>query len=325
MSMIERTLVRFKTKDLFNKRLGLKEIPETSICFIEDTKEIWTHGQFYAIPNEEVFVSNGEEPTGNEEIWIDLSEDSPTVPTIEEAPKDGKQYARKDGSWDEVISNGDYFIIEEVFINSDGYSVEAVFHKNNKLSSYEELKLYLDNNIYGTFDVYIKPYGGDVNLVKVISVRKNNNKSDLLGSEYIYEFIFCKYNKLVVMSLTFDESYALGNYITYYDLSGYLSKDNYEEYSPTSDYNPATKKYVDENIKSSNNLYYCGQSKVLDIRNINYPNNYGNDGDYDDILVEFLNTDNTSESNKKKLRYMKDLNGVDMYLIYGDSTDTGGV
>lgn len=79
MSMIEKTLVRFKTKDLFNKRLGLKEIPETSICFIEDTKEIWTHGQFYAIPNEEVFISNGEEPTGNEEIWIDLSEDSPTL------------------------------------------------------------------------------------------------------------------------------------------------------------------------------------------------------------------------------------------------------
>lgn len=79
MSMIERTLVRFKTKDLFNKRLGLKEIPETSICFIEDTKEIWTHGQFYAIPNEEVFISNGEEPTGNEEIWIDLSEDSPVL------------------------------------------------------------------------------------------------------------------------------------------------------------------------------------------------------------------------------------------------------
>lgn len=79
MSMIEKTLVRFKTKDLFNKRLGLKEIPETSICFIEDTKEIWTHGQFYAIPNEEVFISNGEEPTGNEEIWIDLSEDSPVT------------------------------------------------------------------------------------------------------------------------------------------------------------------------------------------------------------------------------------------------------
>ena len=79
MSMIEKTLVRFKTKDLFNKRLGLKEIPETSICFIEDTKEIWTHGQFYAIPNEEVFVSNGEEPTGNEEIWIDLSEESPVT------------------------------------------------------------------------------------------------------------------------------------------------------------------------------------------------------------------------------------------------------
>lgn len=109
------------------------------------------------------------------------------------------------------------------------------------------------------------------------------------------------------------------------DLSNYLAKDNTEEYTPTDDYNPTTKKYVDESIKSNSNLYYCGQSEVLDIRNISYPNNYGNGGDYDDILVEFLNTDNTSESNKKKLRYMKDLNGVDIYLISGDSTDTGGV
>lgn len=33
------------------------------------------------------------------------------------------------------------------------------------------------------------------------------------------------------------------------DLSNYLSKDNEEEYTPSSDYNPATKKYVDNAIK----------------------------------------------------------------------------
>ena len=31
------------------------------------------------------------------------------------------------------------------------------------------------------------------------------------------------------------------------DLSNYLAKDNTTEFTPTNDYNPATKKYVDDN------------------------------------------------------------------------------
>lgn len=45
--MIEDTLVHFKTKTAFNTELEAGNIQQTSIVFIDDSKEIWTHGEFY--------------------------------------------------------------------------------------------------------------------------------------------------------------------------------------------------------------------------------------------------------------------------------------
>ena len=54
------------------------------------------------------------------------------------------------------------------------------------------------------------------------------------------------------------------------DLNNYLSKDNEEYYSPTGNYNPATKKYVDDTVGDS--------GKVLDYIN-RFGYNSGNDND----------------------------------------------
>lgn len=48
---------------------------------------------------DEIYISEGVEPTKQEEVWIDLSDNSFDEIAIEEAPKDGKQYARKNGQW----------------------------------------------------------------------------------------------------------------------------------------------------------------------------------------------------------------------------------
>lgn len=45
--MIEDTLIHFKTKTAFNTELEAGNIQQTSIVFIDDSKEIWTHGEFY--------------------------------------------------------------------------------------------------------------------------------------------------------------------------------------------------------------------------------------------------------------------------------------
>ena len=44
---INKKLVHFKTFAKFNEELSAGNILETSICWIKDTKQIWTHGQFY--------------------------------------------------------------------------------------------------------------------------------------------------------------------------------------------------------------------------------------------------------------------------------------
>lgn len=44
------------------------------------------------------------------------------------------------------------------------------------------------------------------------------------------------------------------------DLSNYLSKDNTEAYTPSADYNPATKKYVDYAIQNAIGVVLGGAS-----------------------------------------------------------------
>ena len=44
---INKKLIHFKSKQKFNEELANGNILETSIVFIQDTKEIYTHGAFY--------------------------------------------------------------------------------------------------------------------------------------------------------------------------------------------------------------------------------------------------------------------------------------
>lgn len=45
---INKKLIHFRTKVAFTTELDAGNIPDTSIVFIKDTKEIWTHGQLYS-------------------------------------------------------------------------------------------------------------------------------------------------------------------------------------------------------------------------------------------------------------------------------------
>lgn len=44
---INKTLIHFKTRDSFDNEIANGNILDTSIVFIQDTQQIWTHGQFY--------------------------------------------------------------------------------------------------------------------------------------------------------------------------------------------------------------------------------------------------------------------------------------
>lgn len=49
--MIENTLLHFKTKTAFNTQLEADNIKNDSITFIQDTKQIWTHGTYFDCDN----------------------------------------------------------------------------------------------------------------------------------------------------------------------------------------------------------------------------------------------------------------------------------
>ena len=62
-------------------------------------------GSEYALKSDisdEVYVSEGTQPDGEQEIWVDLSDNTFNELVVTEAPKDGKQYARQNGTWVEV-------------------------------------------------------------------------------------------------------------------------------------------------------------------------------------------------------------------------------
>lgn len=40
-----------KLKSLFEEKLAANEVPQEAIVFIEDTKEIWNHGTYFATPS----------------------------------------------------------------------------------------------------------------------------------------------------------------------------------------------------------------------------------------------------------------------------------
>ena len=318
--MIEKTLVRFKTKDLFNKRLGLKEIPETSICFIEDTKEIWTHGQFYAIPNEEVFISNGEEPTGNEEIWIDLSEDS-LVTDIDLSNYATKKYVDDNiSNLSTVATTGSYNDLSDkpnVVIKNDSEesAMEVLVQLLNNIDQdihtctqdqYNTLKT-LFKDVTKNTGVLLKPSSGLVEYMAgaipsdVLFIYDYEGSGGIqmvfnVSREYILsgrssigllvesDLSLQDISVLTVINTANEDRFVITQQFKNGDNSNsskridlllngsgtkslmddgkykrMLSTDNTTEYTPTSDYNPSTKKYVDDKWFDINALLAEGE------------------------------------------------------------------
>lgn len=72
---INKKLIHFKQKTNFENEVANNNILETSICFIQDTKEIWTHGAYYAtqrsVEEIETIVANSNTVTDLMELLND--------------------------------------------------------------------------------------------------------------------------------------------------------------------------------------------------------------------------------------------------------------
>lgn len=255
---IEKKLVHFRTLAKFEEKLAANEILDTSIVFIKDQKLIWTHGTYYALPNDEVFVSDGQEPTGNEEIWVDLSEDSPAVDI------DLSNYVTKD----ELIAlENTKSVLKRIYIGVlnliVGSNNSVNITNSNALSSINPFEWFtVTCNLNGS-DTYLHAYS-DNNIIKCFRhyTNQDNNRS--------IAFIISDIN---VADSTCNIVFNDNNLVTNSNISNYvLTKTNTIEYNPTSDYHPATKKYVDDRWFDINSL-------ILELRKYSTPHD----------ITEFVN------------------------------------
>ena len=88
-------------KSSFEEKLNNGEVLNEAIAFIEDTKEIWTHGTYFSNLDDVLKVTEQsltEEQKAQVKANLGISDGD----YITEAPSDGKQYLRSNKEWKEI-------------------------------------------------------------------------------------------------------------------------------------------------------------------------------------------------------------------------------
>lgn len=240
--MLQNNFIYAQAKALFQTELDAGNILNTAIVFLADTGEIWTHGKYFAtsLSAEEIenLITSSEtieefikqvspaevaisttEPVNDEKIWIDPSDAEDTFVS-----------SALPAAVTELTSSSS----SEDIINAFGGAPEF----DRILSQVREL-----NNV-GFITINNDSTGGRIPAtVKADKAASQLNISYIDGNTLVSLVVT---NTDGTFNCVKSES-AIGETT---DLSNYLAKDNTTEYTPTSDYNPATKKYVDDAIST---------------------------------------------------------------------------
>lgn len=200
-----------------------------------------------------------------QEDWVKISGG------IEEAPKDGNPYMRKNGAWNA------YTQIEEVYtfvadINGNKISQDAYNGLKAAVKAGKVIAIKLVD-IDGRWIVSLSSLSGDtINLIVYFgdAFQTIVIKSDLSVTETNKNFILR--DNTAQYEVTGDYNPAHKKYVdtvTNNIKNNVLLKNNTTNYTPTQDYHPSTKQYVDNSVKSV-------QDNVL-LKNNTTPYNPAND------------------------------------------------
>lgn len=190
--------------------------------------------------------------------WIEVP--SFSVTSIPEAPTDGKQYARQNANWTEVLS-GDKTNVLILSLEND----LANGQKDSPVEA--EVSTALKDAITNGKACVIKSANSDI-LANLQQISDNvtiiMEQISRIGQTFVAVNTTITVNTAtnvisdyqtgaLVLETEGDGSKFLSNdgkykEISQPDLSNYLAKNNTTEFTPTEDYNPATKKYVDKLI-----------------------------------------------------------------------------
>lgn len=236
-----------------------------------------------------------------QEDWVKISGG------IEEAPKDGNPYMRKNGAWNA------YTQIEEVYtfvadINGNKISQDAYNGLKAAVKAGKVIAIKLVD-IDGRWIVSLSSLSGDtINLIVYVgdAFQTMVIKSDLSFTETNKNFILR--DNTVQYEVTGDYNPAHKKYVdtvTNNIKNNVFLKNNTTSYTPTQDYHPSTKQYVDNSVKSV-------QDNVI-LKNNNTPYNPAND--YNPATKKYV--DNIAYgkvivvSDISKVLYSVNLNGTD--------------
>lgn len=144
---------------------------------------------------------------------------------------------------------------------------------------------------------------------------KNNDKSFRANRYYIETKLNDKF--LVSFIITLGENNQatfIGNVTELIDSDNYLAKDNTTEYTPTSDYNPATKKYVDDSVRK----IYRGNFPSITVPDKNIIDNNSDPSQYNFTLTsEDLEKFNKISNGERVILLIdSDRNGVSDTYVY---------
>jgi hypothetical protein len=200
-----------------------------------------------------------------QEDWVKISGG------IEEAPKDGNPYMRKNGAWNA------YTQIEEVYtfvadINGNKISQDAYNGLKAAVKAGKVIAIKLVD-IDGRWIVSLSSLSGDtINLIVYVgdAFQTIVIKSDLSVTETNKNFILR--DNTAQYEVTGDYNPAHKKYVDTVAngiRNNVLLRNNTVSYTPTQDYHPSTKQYVDNSVKSV-------QDNVI-LKNNNTPYNPTND------------------------------------------------
>ena len=174
-----------------------------------------------AASSDEIYIGT-EAPTGDEVVWIDTDE-NPTYSelAVTEAPKDGKQYARKDGAWSEVSGGSTQYLDLSMFTGETGGTLSEEDYQK-VVKAYEDgVTTIFSEGGYGPAIIMRKE--NSFNIVAQVLNSNSNVVSSLI----------------MIITINTDKSFLLEIYTLMFDQSGQGTKaltDNgqYAEFaSPT--------------------------------------------------------------------------------------------
>lgn len=148
----------------------------------------------------------------------------------------GNSYLSNDGTYKEINTSYSYILDINIFNKGLTGTIEANIVQE------------LDNAINNKIPIYFYDINADTNNHRLYPVTVNQSSEAFLNNIVLAVLI----NSSTIQEYTInraDNSYTIKN-IIFTTNDNVLTKTNTTEYTPTNDYNPTTKKYVDDMLRS---------------------------------------------------------------------------